>query len=246
MSTILGPLSNQDRTTLLKEGAYVGNLYNFITEDELEKLNKLIPLLHKYTVDNRDTINCRYDYELTKEEKTKGFVPSIPMSKVAERDKFVKENNRYVQQIFYEFGIGAERPEGPTNEEIGLLSEIKKRITDFFYPEITLKHPPMPMFMLYEDGHFINRHRDGGQVSNPGRACVVIIYLSYEQDYNDGGGELVVTTNSGKVIETKPVFGKFSVLDFTANDVEHSVNLIKNNFKRLSSIYFFYEDAPSA
>lgn len=242
MNKILGPLGDEERTILLKEGAYIGNLFNFITEDELQKLNKLIPLLHKYTVDNRDTLNCRYDYYTTEEEEANGVMHSIPISEVAERDKFVKENDRFVQQIFYEFGIGAPRPDGPTNDEVALLSEIKMRITNFFYPEINLQAPPMPMFMLYEDGHFIKIHRDGGRLANPGRVCVVIIYLSSEQDYNDGGGEFVVNTTSGKIIETKPLFGTFSVLDFTANDVQHSVNLIKNNFKRLSSIHFFYEN----
>lgn len=241
MNTMAGPLSDQERDKFFKEGAYVGNIFNFITEEELEKLNKLIPLLKKYTVEHRDTLNCRYDYEVTEEEKAQGFMHSIPISEYETRDKFVRENNRFIQQIFLEFGIG-NPVEGLYNDDVALLVEIKLRILKFFYQELSVKTPAMPMFMLYEDGHFISRHRDGGRQNNPDRACVIILYLTSEAEYNDGGGELVVTTNSGEVLETKPVFGSFSVLDFTQNDVEHSVNMIKNGFKRLSSIYFFDED----
>lgn len=242
MSTVAGPLLDVERDTFFQEGAYVGSIFNFITEEEVEKLNKLIPLLQKYTVERRDTLMCRYNYELTHEElKTLEFKHSIPLSEFEARDKFAKENNRFIQQIFLEFGIG-DPIEGLHNEDVALLMEIKLRILKFFYQELSVKPAPMPMFMLYEDGHFISRHKDGARTNNPDRACVIILYLTPEAEYNDGGGELIVTTNSGKVLETKPVFGSFSMLDFTQSDVEHSVNVIKNGFKRLSSIYFFDED----
>lgn len=242
MSTVAGPLLDVERDTFFQEGAYVGSIFNFITEEEVEKFNRLIPLIQQHTVENRNSLKCRYDYEVTEEEKAQGFIHSIPISEYEARDKFVRENNRFIQQIFFEFGIGDPRPEGLTNEDIALLMEIKMRILSFFYPELSVKTPPMPMFMLYEDGHFISKHKDGGRQNNPDRACVIILYLTPEAEYNDGGGELIVTTNSGKVLETKPVFGSFSMLDFTQSDVEHSVNVIKNGFKRLSSIYFFDED----
>jgi Rps23 Pro-64 3,4-dihydroxylase Tpa1-like proline 4-hydroxylase len=94
----------------------------------------------------------------------------------------------------------------------------------------------MPNFTLYEDGHFIDPHSDG---LNVGRVCGLIIYLSYEEDYNDGGGELVIETNSNTEYVIKPIFGTFSLLDFTKNNIRHSVNAVKNGFKRYSFIYFY-------
>ena len=58
----------------------------------------------------------------------------------------------------------------------------------------------------------------------------MIVYLSYDEDYNDGGGELIATGNSGKIYTIKPTFGTFSLLDFTKNNVKHSYD---NHYKKL-------------
>jgi hypothetical protein len=68
-----------------------------------------------------------------------------------------------------------------------------------------------------------------------------IIYLSDDDDYNSGGGELVIKTNTNMIYNIKPTFGTFSLLDFTKNNVRHSVNSVKNGFKRYSFLYFFNE-----
>ena len=98
--------------------------------------------------------------------------------------------------------------------------EISKKILDNFYPNINISYEQSPQFTLYEDGHFIAENNDG---ENVGRVCALIIYLSYDEDYNDGGGELIVTSNTGKLYNIKPTFGTFSLLDFTKNNVRHSV-----------------------
>jgi Rps23 Pro-64 3,4-dihydroxylase Tpa1-like proline 4-hydroxylase len=114
-----------------------------------------------------------------------------------------------------------------------------KRILNNFYPDVEINYGGgFGGFTLYEDGHFIIDHKDG---NNPGRICVIIIYLSSEQEYNnDGGGELVIKTNSQKEYTIKPILGTFSLLDFSKNDVNHQVNVVKNGFKRYSFINFFY------
>jgi hypothetical protein len=237
METILGNLPDSERSVLFNEGVYVGNIFNFIKQDEVEIFERLTKDLQNYIVHNRDSLVCRYDYERTTEE-INSDIPwkhAIPLAEVPERDKFVKENNRFVQQIFLEFGHDTVPPQ---HEDVKFVMEVYKRIVEFFYPHMEIHYPEKPMFMLYEDGHFISEHRDG---KNPGRVCVLIFYLSDEKDYNNGGGELISITNSGKRIETKPVFSTFSMMDFTANDPMHSVNMVKNGFKRLSSIFFLYE-----
>jgi hypothetical protein len=116
------------------------------------------------------------------------------------------------------------------------FSEFCLKILDKFYPNINIDYTNSPQFTLYEDGHFIAEHNDG---ENVGRVCALIIYLSYDEDYNDGGGELIVTGNSGKIYTIKPTFGTFSLLDFTKNNAKHAVSEVKNGFKRYAFISFF-------
>jgi hypothetical protein len=85
---------------------------------------------------------------------------------------------------------------------------------------------------LYRKDNFIELHKDGYV---KGRLCVILIYLN--DDYNDTfGGELIL--NNSNVIE--PKFGNVTILDFTENNVLHSVNSVLNdNFKRFAFIKFF-------
>lgn len=89
-------------------------------------------------------------------------------------------------------------------------------------------------FSLYENDDFIRAHRDG---ANPGRVCAVLIYLSDEKDYNDGGGSLILEDN-GIYEKVTPVRGNYVLLDFTKHNLVHSVEKVKNNFKRFCFISF--------
>lgn len=235
MNTTQIPLNDINRSFLLNEGAFIGNLSDFLELDEIEYLKTLITKIKKYSVDERDTkLHCRYNYHLLETNPETGvnendtFIHSIKLSEVAERDAFVKENNRDVLQKWFEFpGF---------DDDCRYFNEISKKILNVFYPHENIDFSQMPNFTLYEDEHFIAPHSDG---LNVGRVCGLIIYLSYEEDYNDGGGELVIQTNSNKEYIIKPTFGTFSLLDFTKNNIRHSVNAVKNGFKRYSFIYFY-------
>lgn len=87
---------------------------------------------------------------------------------------------------------------------------------------------------LYTKNNFIELHQDGYV---KGRLCVVLIYLN--DDYKEGfGGELVI--NESNTI--KPEFGNVTILDFTKNNIYHSVNsVLDDNFKRFAFIKFFYQ-----
>jgi len=177
---------------------------------------------------------CRYNYHLLGtneygENENDNFIHSIKLSEVPARDLFVKENNREILQKWFEFD--------GFNDDCKYFMKISERIISYFYPDIEVDYYQTPHFTLYEDGHFISDHNDG---ENVGRVCGLIIYLSYEKDYKDGGGELVIKTKSNKTYTIKPTFGTFSLLDFTKNDIRHSVNPVKNGFKRYSFLYFFY------
>ena len=86
----------------------------------------------------------------------------------------------------------------------------------------------------YTKNNFIELHQDGYV---EGRLCVILIYLN--DDYKEGyGGELVI--NKSNIV--KPEFGNIVILDFTKNNVYHSVNsVLDDNFKRFAFIRFFYQ-----
>ena len=234
MNTTPNPLDSLYEASLIDEGFYSGNLFDFLNSEEIERTKTIIDKVKKFSIEERDTqLYCRYNHHLIQDlengiDENIGFKHSIKLSEVAERDTFVKENNREILQKWFEFwGF---------DMDCLYFMEISKKILDNFYPNINISYEQSPQFTLYEDGHFIAEHNDG---ENVGRVCALIIYLSYDEDYNDGGGELIVTSNTGKLYNIKPTFGTFSLLDFTKNNVRHSVSEVKNGFKRYAFISFF-------
>ncbi len=218
---------------LLEEGAYVGNIMDFINVDEYNEMLSVIEKVKDYSVVNRDTeLHCRYMINNHKDN----YEHMIPLSEIESRDLYVQKNNLTIFQKWFEYKIKQE-PDGPNYTDFFI--NICKRILDHFYPNVEINYSGgFGGFTLYEDGHFIVDHNDG---NNVGRVCVIIMYLSSELEYNnDGGGELVVKTNSQKEYTIKPILGTFSLLDFSQNDVHHQVNMVKNGFKRYSFINFFY------
>ena len=235
MSITQIPLDDLKKSFLFNEGAYFGSLFDFLSFDEIEHLKNLINKVKEYSIKHRDTeLYCTYDYRLIRDvenniDENIGFEHSIKLSEVNSRDLFVKENNREISQKWFHFrGF----------DGCKYFMEISKKILNKFYPNINIDFNQMPQFALYEDGHFIADHIDG---QNVGRVCALIIYLSDDDNYNSGGGELVIKTNTNTIYNIKPTFGTFSLLDFTKNNVRHSVNSVKNGFKRYSFLYFFNE-----
>jgi Rps23 Pro-64 3,4-dihydroxylase Tpa1-like proline 4-hydroxylase len=234
MNTTLNPLDNLYESSLIDEGVHYGNLFDFLNSEEIEYTKTLIDRVKKFSIEERDTqLYCRYNHILIQDlendiDENVGFISSIKLSEVAKRDEFVKENQRDITQKWFEFS--------GFDMDCKYFMEISKKILDKFYPNININYKESPQFTLYEDGHFIAEHNDGKNID---RVCALIIYLSYDEDYNDGGGELIVTGNSGKIYTIKPTFGTFSLLDFTKNNLKHSVSEVKNGFKRYAFISFF-------
>ena len=219
----------------LDEGAYVGNIMDFINDDEYNEMLSVIEKVKEYSIINRDTkLLCRYMIN----GEGDSYEHKIPLNEVESRDSFVKDNNLVVFQKWFEYTIYQE-PNEPNYTDFFI--NICKKILNRFYPDVEINYGSgFGGFTLYEDGHFIIDHKDG---KNAGRLCVIIIYLSPESEYNDdggGGGELIIKTNSQKEYIIKPILGTFSLLDFSENDVFHEVNMVKNGFKRYSFINFFY------
>jgi len=218
---------------LLVEGAYVGDMMDFINDDEYNEMLTVKEKVKEYSITNRDTeLSCRYMINNHEDD----YEHRIPLSEVEARDLYIKDNNLKIFQKWFEYKIKQELGDPNYTD---FFMNICKRILNRFYPDYEINYGGgFGGYTLYEDGHFIIDHKDG---KNVGRACVIIIYLSSELEYNnDGGGELVIRTNSEKEYTIKPILGTFSLLDFSQNDVHHQVNMVKNGFKRYAFINFFY------
>jgi GDP-L-fucose synthase len=208
---------------LYDKGFYVGNINEIF--DNIEELDQKIEELKSYSL-TKDHYSARFDYNLS-EGETK-YKISINEEEYAEREKYVKENNRITVQKWWE-------STSPIFN--GLKSYFDEKVDKYItkvYPESEGVISNGTNFTLYENGDFITPHRDG---FNKSRYCVILIYLSDEKDYNDGGGELVIMENGVEVV-VPPVKGNFAILDFTRNNPNHAVNVVKNDFIRYTYINF--------
>jgi len=134
------------------------------------------------------------------------------------------------------------------------LSDFYKNLfrqhTSLIYPELMDKKETFivtEQFSLYEDGDFSEVHFDG---VNPGRACVIILYLADPDTYHEGdGGELFLGHNLIKdergihrflepYEKCIPVYGNYAIMDFTKFNVGHSIEMVKNKFQRFAAQSF--------
>ena len=213
-------------SSFLEEGAYVGSLYDFIDANEITQIESKAKDIHKYVESDRESIlSCVYNYA----PEPQAYKSKISFNEIPERDLYIKQNNLIATQKWYEFNASKQHHQ--------YFYYLSKKILETIYPNTEIDQDGgMGNFTLYEDGHFIDSHRDG---YNNGRLCVLIMYLSNEVNYNDGGGELIITTNSGVQHTVKPLLGTFSIMDFSKSDLIHEVKVVKNGFKRYSFINFF-------
>lgn len=222
------------KNNLLDEGYCFGNIFDFLSSEEIKSLNEYRKdLRHKVDTRKEDYFVCRHNYQ-PPNGLPQDYNAKIPLSEVKEREDYCRENNLLVWQEWFE-------GTPPVNdlEFVDVPFEIFLNLVKRIYPEYRYDeedyHIAKGDISLFEDGHFICKHHDG---KNPGRICVILAYLTDESEYNDAGGELVLKANSGIDVEVKPFFGTFCILDFTKNNIEHSVNPVKNGFKRLCYINF--------
>ena len=212
----------------LNYGYYVGKTDELTTnKDEFfEKIDLLIKSsetkdIYKYRLDyNIFGPHENYKIHLTEEE--------IPL-----RDQYIIENNRTVGQRWWE----SQGPSYTLDRLKEYFEEVAENFITKLYPEYLGNVSHVSNFTLYENGDFIQKHRDG---TNEGRICVILIYLSYEKDYNDGGGQIIIEENKIRTT-VLPTNDNFCILDFTKNNAEHTVEAVKNDFRRFTFIDFIYE-----
>lgn len=218
---------------LLAEGAYIGRLEEILDPSEYSDFINQSKIARDLIQDKRNLLTCKYDYSYRNDHEDH----SISISEVKERDEYVKENNLDVQQKWYYLNNG-DLP----NEYFRDLSLriVKKHYPDFpgdlhehFWGNAT--------FTLYEEGNFINEHKDG---LDPDRLCVVLIYFSESDSYTSkSGGELVIRTAHDETKKVEPIIGNYCVLDFSENNLDHNVLNVSGDFKRYAYIHFIESES---
>ena len=117
--------------------------------------------------------------------------------------------------------------------------------TSLIYSELMDKKDTFRLatgYSVYDNGDFSEVHFDG---INPGRACVIVIYFGDPKTYQEGdGGELFLGHNikmKNQILEFEPpfkkclpVYGNYAIMDFTKYNVGHSIEMVKNNFRRFA------------
>lgn len=107
-------------------------------------------------------------------------------------------------------------------------------------------------FSIYSQGDFSEVHYDG---TSPGRQCVIIMYFSNPQTYQNSGGRLIITktnkyrsnihnnpqflnylieSNNSELDFVLPVYGNYAILDFTKHDLGHAIEVVNDNFIRFA------------
>lgn len=213
---------------LLTNGYVTGKTENIIVDTA--QFHYHIDNLIEKSID-KENYSYRFEYHNT-DDPTHDYKHSIQKEEIESRDNFIKENGYDVIQRWGEFSMGSKY-----YEEQQYLRGIVEKIVPKIYPELQNNISHYDNFTLYENGDFITPHTDG---LNPRRYCVVLIYLSHKENYNDGGGRLVL--GSGNDIDgyVEPTNDNYTIIDFTKSETLHAVEEVKNNFKRYTYINFVY------
>ena len=213
---------------VIEQGYHVGKISELF--EKLDEMDKFSEDLINLSVDKSKHYTYRHNIN---EQGWPGLENKLEISQIPERRKLVEEKGLTVFQQWYETtNITYE-----FNPIFDFFRKTSAALAFRIYDELNetnIYH--VDSFTIFEKDDFIKEHTDG---ANPGRLCVVLIYLSDSVTYNDDGGKLIISKNQVRT-EVPPVRGNYVILDFTKHDIIHSVEAVKNNFKRFCYIDFIY------
>ena len=213
----------------IKSGYYFGKIEELGVD--MDEFNQHITPVYQ-SAETKENYLYRYEYR-NFSQFGGDYKPSITKEEIEERNQFIIDNNLEVVQKWWE----SVQFTGDLSKSKDYFKEIVEKYVVKIYPELKDNIEHQMAFTIYEDGDHITPHNDG---ENRARKCAILIYLSDEKDYINGGGELVIM-EGGDVKSLTPIKGNFSLLDFTHNNPNHSVNPVKNGFRRLTFIDFVYD-----
>jgi GDP-L-fucose synthase len=219
-------------SNLEENGYYWGETDNiFLNQrkhNEIISNIKSIPL----TADNYNYVyDVRNDGTENEYEYNSQFVE---FDEIFNLEKYINDNNKHVIQKWKIMKSNVNKLHFIKNY---FREKIEKFISNI-YPDLKDNTFHVDSLTLYTDGDFIENHADG---ENAGRRCVVLIYLSDAIDYkSEDGGKLILNINDEETYYIDPIKENFVILDFTKNNLNHSVSAVKNEFKRYTYIDFIY------
>ena len=215
-------LNLKRKIALNDRGYYIGNIKEiFPDEEELKKLSQAC-----YEMAKPENRSKHFQYRIDIGGITYSKDSHVPISEIDNRRKYIKDNDMEVIQQWYE------------SVQYGDYGHIQNRVsqavikaTQGIYNDVdTNSVATAPLLSLYEDGDFIQPHRDG---QNESRICIFLLYMSDPKKYNQSGGKLIIKDDGEIYDEVEPVLGNYVILDFTKHNVNHAVESVKNGFQRL-------------
>lgn len=223
------------REFLTKGGYYFGKIEELIPNDE--EFDIILKGIYESTKDN-DNFGYRFDYKLRWENNQKPVDTwekklHYSIEETKKLEEYIKERNGFEVQRWWETKNFVPNLQKGREFFHKYIEEYMGKI----YPILKGNFNHQDAFTVYENGDHITPHNDG---ENRKRYCVILIYLTNENEYNNGGGELKVVEND-EINYVKPVLGNFAILDFTLNNPDHSVEIVKNNFRRITYIDFIHD-----
>jgi GDP-L-fucose synthase len=212
----------------LNKSYYVGDTSEIF--DDMDEFHRHIKNIIE---SSKDKTHYAYRYEYKIPHVGGGhYETAVKGNAIEERRKYIEENNGRTIQKWWET---RSFDDNLTKGRNYFQQQVEKFMIKL-YPELDNNILHQNGFTIYENGDFIEPHTDGQDSS---RKCVILIYLSDENDYIDGGGELIIEEN-GETVYVKPVNTKYVILDFSRNNANHAVNAVKNDFVRYAYIDFIY------
>jgi Rps23 Pro-64 3,4-dihydroxylase Tpa1-like proline 4-hydroxylase len=205
-----------------------------IPADQLEEFNLMADSACQLQI-THETFS--YVYSVLGKHNDPEWPFHLPINGLEERLKLSKELEYTITQRWYE------TKGGPGVTPITqYFKNLEKLFIRNFYPEIDADYRNLQSessITVYLNEDYTNVHRDG---QNQGRICALLIYLTPEEQYNDGGGELVVNGDEewGEEKLLKPVRGNVALLDFTNHNPFHAVKEVTNDFKRYCYLTFIW------
>lgn len=211
-----------DYKSFIEKGYYYGHISEIFSDMSIfynfaEEVKKLTA--------TKSNDKCHYINDI---EGTDHYERQVSVDNVDTRHNIIKEKSLTVSQQWWNYSLQATME--PDTYSL-YRNEISKYMVSIYnHVGLTMNNVAHgDNITLYEDGDFTKMHQDGQNIS---RHAVILIYFG--EDHNDAGGEFVYGTSD----KIAPVTGNFVMLDFTKNNPEHGVEMVKNGFKRLTYIDF--------
>lgn len=207
-------------------GFYVGNiLTDLINPGNKAEFDRMRNKAYEMSLDTNNLyyMNCIHGYEGNK------YPIQLAFDQIQERKQLIKDKKFQVDQQWHFFG----------GSDISWWNDFITPVLKDVYEESD-RFRFDSRFSLYLTDDFTNSHTD---TKTEDRYCAVLIYLTNESEYNDGGGELVLYEDSKKSNPSAvlPLFPTYVILDIKEHSLNHEVLMVKNNFSRMSFLSFVHE-----